>query len=143
MKIKDHISLALWPPVWITGIEEECLPSDKSEELILIKVELGNRFHKDSSRGYILLSAEFGRETKISPSFITGKTINVTKPGKIYIGRVTILRDPEFLQHFYQKLQNSLGKTIREIGDSEIEVTDDMLTILTSHPKPDPQVVLE
>jgi hypothetical protein len=124
MKIKNHSSIVLWPPVWTTGVADESPPSGKDEELILRQVELLDRSHKDASRGYIRLSAEFGQKTEIRTSVFTGKTIISTKPGiKIYTGIVTILRDPEFLDQFYQKLQNSIGQTIREIGDSEIEVT--------------------
>ena len=123
MKIKDHFSLVLWPPVWTTAVGDESQPSGKDEELILRQVEL-DRAHMDSSRGYIRLSAEFGQETKTRTSVFTGKTITSTKPGKIiYTSIVTILRDPEFLNQLYQKLQNSIEQTIREIGDSEIEVT--------------------
>ena len=123
MKIKDHFSLVLWPPVWTTVVGDESPPSGKDEELILREVELLDRSHKDASRGYIRLSAEFGQETKTRTSVFTGKTITSTKPGIIiYTGIVTILRDPEFLDQFYQKLQTSIGHTIREIGDSEIEV---------------------
>jgi hypothetical protein len=120
MKIRDHFSIVLWPPVWTT-VAHESPPSGKEEELILRKVELLDRSSLDSSRGYIRLSAEFGQEFKTRTSVFTGKTITSTEPGKkIYTGLVTILRDPEFLNQFYQKLQNSIGQTIREIGDSEI-----------------------
>ena len=123
MKIKDHFSIVLCPPVWTTGTDESP-PSGKDEELILRKVELLDRSHQDAPRGYIRLSAEFGQETKIRTSVFTGKTITSIKPGiKIYTGIVTILRDPEFLDQLYQKLQNSIGQTIGEIGDSEIEGT--------------------
>jgi hypothetical protein len=124
MKIKEHVSLVLWPPVWTTGVGDESPPSGKDEEMILREVELLDPSHKDPSRGYIRLSAEFGQETETRTSVFTGKTITSTKPGKkIYTGIVTILRDPEFLDQFYQILHNSIGYTIREIGDSEIEVT--------------------
>ena len=124
MKVKDHFSLVLWPPVWTTEVGDESLPSGKDEELILRKVELLSRSLIDTSRGYIRLSAELGQETKTRTSVFTGKIITSTKPGKkIYTGIVTILRDPEFLDQFYQKLENSIGQTIREIGDAEIEVT--------------------
>ena len=124
MKIKDHFSIVLWPPVWTTGVLDESPSSGKGDELILRRVELLDRSHQDASRGYIRLSAEFGQKTETRTSVFTGKTITSTKPGiNIYTGIVTILRDPEFLDQFYQKLQNSIGQTIREIGDSEIEVT--------------------
>jgi len=124
MKIKDHLSIVLWPPVWTTAVGDESPPSGKEEELILRKVELLDRSHLDTSRGYIRLSAEFWQEIETRTSMFTGKTITSTKLGKkIYTGLVTILRDPEFLDQFYQKLQNSMGHTIREIGDFEIEVT--------------------
>ena len=123
MKIKEHFSLVLWPPLWTTEFGDESSPSGKNEELILRKVELLDPSHKDTSRGYIRLSVEFWQETKTRTSVFTGKTITSSKPGKkIYIGIVTILRDPDFLDQFYQMLQNSIGYTIREIGDSEIEV---------------------
>jgi hypothetical protein len=123
MKIKDHFSLVLWPPVWTSVVGDESPPSGKDEELILRQVELVHRPHMDSSRGYIRLSAEFGQETQTRTSVFTGKVITSTKPGKIiYTSMLTILRDPEFLNQLYQKLQNSIGHTIREIGDSEIEV---------------------
>ena len=102
MKIKDHFSIVLWPPVWTTGGADESLPSGKEEELILREVELLDRSRLDASRGYIRLSAEFGQETKIRTSVFTGKTITSIKPGiKIYTGIVTILRDPEFLDQLY------------------------------------------
>jgi hypothetical protein len=124
MKIRDHFSLVLWPPVWTKGVGDESLPPGKDEELILRQVELVYLSHKDVSRGYIRLSAEFWQETKTRTSMFTGKTITSTKPARIiYTGIVTILRDPEFLDQLYQKLQNSIGDTIREIGDSAIEVT--------------------
>jgi hypothetical protein len=123
MKIKDHSSIVLWPPVWTTGADESP-PSGKEEELILRKVELLDRSRLDSSRGYIRLSAELWQEIETRTSMFTGKTITSKKMGnKIYTGLVTILRDPEFLDQLYQKLQNLIGQTIREIGDSEIEVT--------------------
>jgi hypothetical protein len=121
MKIRDHSSLVLWPPLWTTAVGDESPPSEKSEELILRKVELVYPSHKDPSRGYILLSAEFWQETQTRPSVFTGKTITSIKPGKkTYTGMVTILRDPEFLDQFYQLLQSSIGQTIREIGEAEI-----------------------
>ena len=120
MKIKDHFSIVLWPPVWTTGTDESP-PSGKDEELILRQVELLDPSHKDPSRGYIRLSAEFWQETTTRTSMFTGKAIPSKKPGKIiYTSMLTILRDPEFLDQLYQKLQNSIGQTIREIGDSEI-----------------------
>ena len=123
MKIKDHFSLVLWPPVWTTVVGNESPPSGKEEELILRRVELVHQPQKDSSRGYIRLSAEFWQETTTRTSMFTGKAIPSKKPGKIiYTSMLTILRDPEFLNQLYQKLQNSIGHTIREIGDSEIEV---------------------
>ncbi len=122
MKIKDHVSLVLWPPVWTSRVGDDSPPSGKNEELILREVELLDPSHKDLSRGYIRLSAELGQETKTRTSVFTGKTITSTKPGrKIYTGIVTILRDPEFLEQLYQIMQTSIGRTIREIGDSEIE----------------------
>ena len=124
MKIKDHFSLVLWPPVWTTVVGNESPPSGKDEELILRKVELVHQAHRDSSRGYIRLSAEFWQETQTRTSLFTGKAIASKKPVKIiYTSMLTILSDPEFLNQLYQKLQNSIGHTIREIGDFEIEVT--------------------
>ena len=123
MKIKDHSSIVLWPPVWTSGAEESP-PAGKEEELILRKVDLLDRSRLDSSRGYIRLSAELWQEIETRTSMFTGKTITSKKMGnKIYTGLVTILRDPEFLDQLYQKLQTLIGQTIREIGDSEIEVT--------------------
>jgi hypothetical protein len=123
MKIKDHSSIVLWPPVWTTGTDESP-PPGKDEELILRQVKLLDRSHLDPSRGYIRLSAEFGQGTKTRTSIFTGKIIASTETViKIYTGIVTILRDPEFLDQLYQKLQNSIGQTIREIGDAEIEET--------------------
>ena len=124
MKIRDHFSLVLWPPVWTTVVGDESPPSGKDEELILRQVEMVHGAQKDSSRGYIRLSAEFWQETQTRTSMFTGKAITSTKPGKIiYTSMLTILRDPEFLNQLYQKLQNSIGHTIQEIGDSEIEGT--------------------
>jgi hypothetical protein len=122
MKIKDHFSLVLWPPVWIKGARFESPPSDNSEELILRKVEMVYPEHRDPSRGYIRLSVEFGQKTTTRISILTGKTITRTRPGQIYSGTVTILKAPKFMEQLYQKLQDSIGQTIQEIGDSEIEV---------------------
>ena len=77
MKIKDHFSLVLWPPVWTTVVGDESPPPGKSEELIHRKVELVHPSHIDPSHGYIRLSAEFGQETKTRTSMITGKTIGL------------------------------------------------------------------
>jgi hypothetical protein len=121
MKIKDHVSLFPWPPAWTRGFGDESPPSDKNEEVILRKVELLDPLRRNTSRGHIRLSVELGEETRARPRVFAKKFITKTKPGKkIYIGIVTILRDPEFFDQFYLILQNSIGYKIREIGDFEI-----------------------
>jgi hypothetical protein len=121
MKIRDHISLALWPPVWMDSSGDESPPSDKREDLILRKVEPFTPPHIDPYRGYIRLTAEYGQEPgKTYTGLVSGRTYTSEKPGKFYTGLVTIVRDPEFVDQLYEKLQGCLGQTIREIGDSEI-----------------------
>ena len=121
MKIRDHISLALWPPVWMTTSDDDSPPMDKREDLIIREVELFTPPHIDPYRGYIRLTAEYGQEPgKTYTGMISGRTYTTEKPGKIYTGLVTIIRDPEFLDQLYEKLKGSIGQTIREVGDAEI-----------------------
>jgi hypothetical protein len=121
MKIRDHISLSLWPPVWMTATSDEPPPEDKREDLILREVELYTPPHLDPYRGYIRLTAEYGYEPgKTYTGLVSGRTYTKEKPGKIYTGLLTVIRDPEFHAQLYEKLQGCLGQTIREIGDAEI-----------------------
>jgi hypothetical protein len=93
MQLRDHPSLYIWPPKGVDHLSSESLPSEESEHLILKKVEI--------RPPYIWVSAEYA--------------------GKNYFSTITTLRDPEFFDLLYQKLNNSIGQTIREIGDSQWE----------------------
>ena len=93
MKLRDHLSLYNWPPKWAASLDSEPPPSEESEELILKKVEL--------RPSYIWILAKHG--------------------GKNYSSIIKTLFDTEFFDLIYQKLINSIGQTIREIGDFELE----------------------
>jgi hypothetical protein len=121
MKIRDHISLALWPPVWMTSSGDDSPPLDKGEDLILREVELVTPPHVDPYRGYLRLTVEYRQEPrKTYTGLISGRTYTSLKPGKIYMGVITVVRDPEFVDQLYEKLQGCIGRTMREIGDAEI-----------------------
>lgn len=111
MKIRDHPNLVHWPPAWIEPLDIGILPFDEGEELVLKEVELLSSFANDY-HSYIRISAEYGRKV--------GKIFGGLKTGKSYSSMIIFIKDSEFLDCLYQKLRSSIGKTIREIGDSEI-----------------------
>jgi hypothetical protein len=120
MKIRDHPSLVHWPPEWIASFDNESLPIDKREELVLKEVELVSTPPNDYHH-YIRLSAEHQQKIwKTYSSLNTLQTYNGIKPGKTYSSIIIFLRDSEFLDRLYKKLKGSIGRTIREIGDAEI-----------------------
>lgn len=120
MKIRDHPSIVLWPPEWGTSLGNGSLPFDTMEKLMLREVELLFP-HLNDYHGYIRIAAEYGRKTgKTYTGIKTGKTYTDIKTGEIYTSIITIMRDPEFVDRLYQKLNSSIGQTIAEIGDSEI-----------------------
>lgn len=92
MQLRDHPSLYNWPPKWAASLDSEPLSSE-NEDLILKKVEI--------RPSYIWISAEYG--------------------GKNYFSIIKTFSDPEFFDLLYQKLSNSIGQTIQEIGDFEWE----------------------
>jgi hypothetical protein len=121
MRIRDHTSLALWPPVWMTSSGDEPPPLDNREDLILRKVEMYTPPHADPYRNYLRLTAEYGHKPgKTYTGLISGRTYATEKPGKIYISLLTVIRDPELHEQLYERLQGCLGQTIREIGEIEI-----------------------
>jgi hypothetical protein len=111
MKIRDHPNLVHWPPPWSESLDFGFVPFDESEELVLKEVELLSSFPNDY-HSYILISAEYGHKMR---RFFGGM-----KKGKTYSSMIIFMKDSEFLDRLYQKLRSSIGKTIREIGDSEI-----------------------
>jgi hypothetical protein len=120
MKIRDHPNLVHWPPKWIAPFGNESLPSEKMEELVLKEVELLNTPINDY-HCYIRILAEIGvHPWKSYTRTKTWKIYTGTNTAKTYSSIIIFLRDSEFLNCLYQKLQNSIGQTIREIGDSEI-----------------------
>jgi hypothetical protein len=120
MKIRDHPSLLHWPPEWIASFGDESLSPDKMEELVLTGVELlCTTFH--DYHCYIRILAENGQQPwKNYSGTKTWKSYSAIKPAKTYSSTIIFLRDSEFLDRLYQKLQSSIGQTIREIGDAEI-----------------------
>jgi hypothetical protein len=120
MKIRDHPNLLHWPPEWIASFGNESLPPDQREELVLREVELLSTPSHDY-HCYIRILAEDGRQPwKTYAGTKTWKTYTSIKTWKTYSSMIIFLRDSEFLDRLYQKLQSSIGQTIREIGDSEI-----------------------
>ena len=120
MKIRDHPSLVHWPPEWITSFDNESLPLDKREELVLKEVEMLSTAPNDY-HSYIRLSAENqGEIWKTYRSMTTLKSYKGTKPAKTYNSIIIFMKDSEFLDRLYKKLKSSIGQTIREIGDAEI-----------------------
>ena len=95
MQLRDH---PIWPPKWLDPLLSEPLSTEVSEELILKKVEIRPPWARESQHRYISISAEYG--------------------GKKYFSALTIFRDLEFFKIMYEKLSNSIGQTMREIGDS-------------------------
>ena len=120
MKIRDHPSLVHWPPEWISSFDNESIPIDEGEELVLKEVELLPTPPYDY-HSYIRLSAEHQQKTwKTYGSMNTLKTVKCIKPEKTYSSIIIFLRDSEFLDRLYKILKSSIGRTIREIGDAEI-----------------------
>jgi hypothetical protein len=103
MRLRDHPSLYNWPPKWGASLDYDPPSFEESEELILKKAEIRDFGMIMGATGrQILISAEYGGK-----SFFT--TI-ITSPV-----------DPDSLDRLYLKLSNSIGHSIREIGDSEWE----------------------
>lgn len=120
MKIRDHPNITIWPPEWMASFDNESLPVDKMEELVLKEVELLSTRPNDYHH-YIRLSAEHQKNIwKTYRSQNNFKIYKVIKPGKVYSSVLIFLRDSEFLDRPYKKLKGSIGQTIREIGDAEI-----------------------
>jgi hypothetical protein len=120
MKIREHPRLVHWPPEWIASFDNESLPIDEREELVLKDVELLSTPPNDYHH-YIRLSAEHQQKIwKTYSSMNTLKTYKGIKPGKTYSSIIIFMRDSEFLDRLYKKLKGSIGRTIREIGDAEI-----------------------
>jgi len=120
MKIKDHPSLVHWPPEWISSFDNESIPIDEGEELVLKEVELLPTPPYDY-HSYIRLSAEHQQKTwKTYGSMNTLLAYKGRKPGKTYSSMIIFMRDLEFLDRLYKILKSSIGRTIREIGDAEI-----------------------
>ena len=70
---------------------------------------------------YIRIVAEYRLQPwETSPNNQTWKNYTGIKPGKTYSSIIIFLKDLDFLDRLYLKLQSSIGQTIREIGDSEI-----------------------
>jgi hypothetical protein len=91
MQLRDHPNLCIWPPQFSDALESVSLSSEESEESILQRVEI--------RPPYIWISAEYRRI--------------------IYCSGIRVFRDPEFFDLLFQKLRDSIGQTIREIGDWE------------------------
>jgi hypothetical protein len=120
MKIRDHPNIIQWPPEWIASLDNEPLPSEKKEELLLREVEVLSPAPKDY-HNYIRILAENGGGTwKSYRGGRTWKNYTSLKTGKTYTSLIIFMKDSEFLDRLYQKLKSSIGQTIREIGDSEI-----------------------
>jgi hypothetical protein len=112
MKIRDNPLLVQWPPTWIGAFGDELLLKDKSEDLVLKEVKLLPHPHHDY-RYYIVIFGEYVTKTN--------NIFNKMKTGKTFTSTIIFMEDLEFLNRFYQELKSSVGKTIREIGDSEIQ----------------------
>jgi hypothetical protein len=120
MKIRDHPSLLHWPPEWTASFGSDSLPPDRREDLVLREVELLTTPSHDY-HCYIRVFAEFGQQPwKAYSDRKTWKTYTGKKTRKTYSSIIIFLRDVEFLDRLYQRLQSSIGQTIREIGDSDI-----------------------
>ena len=120
MKIRDHPNLVHWPPAWITPLGDDSLPRNKSEDLVLKKVELLPSPPHDY-HNYIRLLADNRRYNwKTYRGFKARNTRQNNKMEKTYSSVIIFMRDLEFRDCLYQKLQTSIGQTLREIGDSEI-----------------------
>jgi hypothetical protein len=91
MQLREHPRLYIWPPQLSDALESVCLSSEESEDCILKSVELRDP--------YILISTEYRRQN--------------------YFSAIRPFRDPEFFDLLYKKLRDSIGRTIREIGNLE------------------------
>jgi hypothetical protein len=120
MKLRDHPRLIHWPPEWTASIGTESIPPDRSEDLVLREVELLATPPQDYHCYIRILAENRLQPWKTYPDNITWKSYNGTKKGKIYSSIIIFLKDSEFLDRLYLKLQGSIGHTIREIGDTEI-----------------------
>ncbi len=90
MQLREHPNLYVWPPQLSDALESVSLSSEESEDSILQRVEI--------RPPYIWISAEYR--------------------GKNYFSAIRPF-DPEFFDLLYQKLMDSMGRSIREIGNSE------------------------
>ena len=111
MQIRDHPRIVHWPPTWIDSLGNEYVSLDDSEDLLLKEVKLLSH-HPHDYHSYILIIAEDVRKTK--------NIFGDKKTSKTFTTIIIFMKDSEFLEHLHQKLNNSIGQTIREIGDSEI-----------------------
>jgi hypothetical protein len=93
MQLREHPRLYIWPPQLSAAFESESLSSEESEDSILKRVEI--------KPPYIWISTEYRR--------------------KNYLGAIRPFIDPQFFDLLYQKLRDSIGKTIREIGNTELD----------------------
>jgi hypothetical protein len=120
MKIRNHPSLLHWPPEWIASFDNQSLSLNKREDLVLKEVEMLSTAPNDY-HSYIRLSAEKQQATR--KPYLNGnplKTYKAIKPEKTYRSIIIFMKDSEFLDRLYNKLKSSIGRTIREIGDTEI-----------------------
>jgi hypothetical protein len=120
MKIRDHPSLLHWPPEWTASFGNEFLPPDEREELVLREVELLPTPIHDYHCYIRILAENRLQPWKTYAGTKSWKTYTGVKTAKTYSSVIIFLRDSEFLDHLYQKLQSSIGQTIREIGDADI-----------------------
>jgi hypothetical protein len=111
MKIREHPRIIHWPPTWVEPLGNDCLTLDKSEDLLLKEVKPLHQ-HANDYHSYILIMAEDRSKT--------GNLLGGVKTAKTFTSILIFMKDSEFLDHLHQKLKSSVGKTIREIGDSEI-----------------------
>lgn len=120
MKIRDHPNLLRWPPEWTASFGGDSLPGDRREDLVLREVELLTTPPHDYHCYIRILAGNRLQPWKTDTNHTTWKTYTCIKTAKTYSSIIIFLRDSEFLDRLYQKLQSSIGQTIREIGDSEI-----------------------
>ena len=91
MQLKEHPRLYIWPPPLSDALESGSLSPEESENSILKSVEIRDP--------YIVISTEYRRQN--------------------YFSAIRPFRDPEFFDLLHQKLRDSIGRTIREIGNLE------------------------
>ena len=120
MRIRDHPNIYHWPPEWLASLDNDSLPPEKMEELLLREVEVlstpPNDYHN-----YIRISAENGKGTlKSYRGRKSWENYASLRTRKTYTSLIIFMKDSEFLNRLYEKLKGSIGQTIREIGDSEI-----------------------